>query len=109
MDDFEDFLWRLSRQLLNMVGPQAVYRAEPYVELTESEGGVKLTAETPGVRPEDLRIRVSDDQIRLNILENGYTVYSGVYETGRLKPREADIHYRNGVLEVTVPHRKTFF
>ena len=58
MDEFEDFLWRLSRQLLSMAGPQAANAAEPYAELTESDGGVKLTAEMPGVRPGDLRVRV---------------------------------------------------
>jgi HSP20 family molecular chaperone IbpA len=109
MDEFEDFLWRLSRQLMNMVGPQAAYRAEPYVELSEGDGGVLLTAETPGVKAGDLRVRVSADRIRLSVVENGFTVYSGVYETGKIKPGEAVIQYRNGVLEVRVPYAKTLF
>jgi HSP20 family molecular chaperone IbpA len=109
VDDFDDFIWRLGRQLMSMVGAQAAYVDEPYVEFSESDDGVMLTAETPGVRPEDLRVRVSDNQIRLTVMENGSIAYSGVYKTGKLKPGEAKIQYRNGVLDVKVPRRKTLF
>ena len=94
---------------MNMVDVQAVSNVEPYVELAEGGGGVVLTAETPGVKAEDVGVRVSDDRIRLTLKDNGVTVYHRVFRTGRLNTKAANIRYKNGVIEVKVPYRKTIF
>ncbi|MBD3387759.1 MAG: hypothetical protein GF416_01810 [Candidatus Altiarchaeales archaeon] len=109
MDEIEDFLWRLSRQLFNMVGGQMMQSPEPYVEVSEHDEGVVLAAEAPGVRPEDLRVRVSDHGIRISIVENGIITYSRTYETGKISQDDAEITCKNGVLEVKVPYKRTFF
>jgi len=79
------------------------------VLVPESGDGVHLTAEVPGVSPQDLRVRVCDDEIRVEVVENGFTVRSSVYETPRIKPGQARMMFRNGVLEVKAPHARALF
>jgi HSP20 family protein len=111
MDDFNDFLWRLSRHLASMVGAEITFGGdrEPFIEFTESDDEVLLTCEMPGVKAEDVRVRVCGDEFRVTIVENGVVTYSEDFETGRIKPAEARITYRNGVLEVRIPFKKALF
>ena len=107
----DEFLWRLSRQLANMMGAQITFSngLEPYIEFDEGDEGVVLTAEIPGIRPEDIRVRVCPDEIKLDIMQNGVMAYSEVFETDRIKPKEAKIRCRNGVLEVRIPYEDAGF
>ena len=109
MDDFEDFLWKLSRQLFQLMAAQQAGPAEPYAEISEGEDCVRLTAELPGVAAEDLKIQVADDEIRLSVEKNGLPVYSEVFETERMSRGEARIRFKNGVLDIEVPYRKSIF
>jgi HSP20 family molecular chaperone IbpA len=111
VEDFEEVFWRLSRQLLNMVGAQVSFSQghEPYVELTETKEGVALTAEVPGVRAQDIRVKARPDHIRLQIVEAGETVYSSIFETRPIDPEAVRISLKNGILEVNAPNRKGLF
>jgi HSP20 family protein len=108
VDDVDEFIWRLSRHLANLINMQGASQ-EPYVEVVENDDSVLLTAEIPGVRAEDIRVRVHEGAIRLTIRENGFTAYSETFETGRLNPKDASVKCVNGVLEVRVPCKKALF
>jgi HSP20 family molecular chaperone IbpA len=109
VDDFENFLWKLSRQLFQLIATEQTGPAEPYVEISEGDDCVRLTAELPGVSAEDLKIQVADDEIRLKVAKNGLPVYSEVFETERMMRGEARIRFKNGVLDIEVPYRKSIF
>ena len=108
MDDFEDFLWRLSRHLLTAVAQQP-NQMEPYFELSGSDDHMFLTAELPGVRPQDLRVRVCEDEVYVSVVSNGVTVYSGSFSTSRTSPKDARVQFKNGILEVRLPRLKSIF
>ena len=108
MDPFEDFIWRLSRQLVKVMGEQMPQPWEPYVELTERQDHVHLAVETPGIKPSDIKVSVSGHQIRLTIRQDGVPAYQQGFRTRPLRADEADILYKNGVIEVKVPYREGF-
>lgn len=103
MDALEDFLFRLSRQLVRVMGENLPQPWEPYVELTSKGDHVQLAAELPGIRPQDISVRVTGEGIRLSIKQDGMTVYSRAFDAGRLRHQDADIAYKNGVLQVNIP------
>ncbi|MFH0862841.1 MAG: Hsp20/alpha crystallin family protein [Candidatus Altiarchaeota archaeon] len=111
MDGFDELLWRLSRQLANIMGAQITFSngLEPYIEFDEGVDGVVLTAEIPGIRPECIRVSVCEDEIKLDIVQNGVMAYSEVFETDLIKAGEARIRCRNDVLEVRVPYADAGF
>jgi HSP20 family molecular chaperone IbpA len=100
-DDFERLLFKLARHLLASTGSMTLNMSgsEPYFEYSETDDKVVLTTELPGVRPEDIIININADSIEVRVDSIGYT---SVHATPRIKPKEADILYRNGVLEVKV-------
>jgi HSP20 family molecular chaperone IbpA len=106
---FEYFLWRLSKHLVDSIEPQLPDEAEPLVEVTDNGDAVVIAAELPGVSAQNIRVTVAARSVTINVEEGGFTSYSETFETGRISPNAADIHYRNGVLEVRVPLRKSIF
>ncbi len=108
MEDLDDFLWRLGRHIMDFMSVQN-YGLEPYVEFRESEDSVSLTAELPGIRPDDIRVIVLEDGVRVSVVENGFKMYSGFFRARGLGRDQASITFRNEVLEVTVPRKRTLF
>jgi HSP20 family molecular chaperone IbpA len=106
---FEYFLWRLSRHLVDSIEPRLPDEAEPLVEVTDNGDAVVIAAELPQVSPHDIRVTVGARSVTITVEERGFTSYSETFETGRVSPNAADIHFRNGVLEVRVPMRKSIF
>jgi HSP20 family molecular chaperone IbpA len=94
-----------------MLGAQITYSngMEPYVEFDETEEGIVLTAEIPGVRPDNVKVRVCDDEVRVEIMENGMVAYSEVFESDRIDPKQAKIQFRNGILVVRAPYMNAVF
>ncbi|MFH1402923.1 MAG: Hsp20/alpha crystallin family protein [Candidatus Altiarchaeota archaeon] len=102
MDDIEDILFRIARQLLASTGSMTIARGEgePYSEYGETEDNVVLTIELPGANPADIRVFISRNSIEVRVEEMGYET---MHSTPPIKPREAEIRCRNGVLEVKTP------
>jgi HSP20 family molecular chaperone IbpA len=109
VDEVDDFIFRLGRRLMNMAGVELSYANEPYVEFTEGDDMVQLTAELPGVKPEGVKVRVFDGAIRLTIADNGLVVYSEDFECAGIARKHANISLRNGILQVSVPRAKSIF
>ncbi|HEY1501850.1 MAG TPA: Hsp20/alpha crystallin family protein [Acidobacteriaceae bacterium] len=126
-----DLLWfspfgmirRMNRELertsgeLGLLGGDAVW--SPTVEVSESNGNLRLQADLPGLSPEDVKVEIGDNDIviqgerRVEHQENHRAVrrtereYGLFYRTIPLpqgaQVDQAKASFRNGVLEVTVP------
>lgn len=111
-------LW--PRQFFNDVFSQVNQaRMGPYVDLHEGASAFTLTAEIPGVSPQDLEITVNEQSVTLkgeirrdNVREEkGYRLaerrYGNFYRTVQLpsevNPDQAVAHYRDGLVEITLP------
>jgi HSP20 family molecular chaperone IbpA len=111
VDEFEEFLWRLSRHLISVAQANRPHSPadEPYAEITETGEGIRFTVELPGVRGEDLRVRVREDEICLTVLEAGRPAEFGSFDVNDVDPGRAEISYRNCVLEIVLPYKKAIF
>ncbi len=94
---------------------------EPFVDIFDRGDSFIITADLPGVRKEDIKLRVTGDTVYLEAqvrrekeLEREGAVrieryYSGYRRVIRLPdevvPEKAKAKYNNGVLEITVPKR----
>lgn len=111
-------LW--PRQFFNDVFDQVNQaRMGPYVDLHEGTNAFTLTAEIPGVSPQDLDITVNEQSVTLkgeirkdNVRgEKGYRLaerrYGNFYRTvplpSEINPDQAMARYRDGLVEITLP------
>lgn len=110
MDDFESFLWRLSKNLFAAAAAsQQQSQAEPYFEVSESDEGVMITAELPLVNPQDLRVNVTEREVTVTVEANGGESFSESFETEGIDPKDARITFKNGILQMRLPYRKSVF
>lgn len=116
------FDWRpfslVPRQFFNEV----LGRTGPSIDLHEDSDGFTLTAEIPGVTPDDLDITVNEQSVTLKGEtrreeardERGYKIserrYGSFYRTiplpSEVKPDQATANYSNGVLEIRLVKRR---
>jgi HSP20 family protein len=76
----------------------------PAVDIFEDQNGIRLTAELPGVRPEDLKVTVENAVLTLHATKNQH----GTFERSFTLPTTVDsnaikANYEHGVLTVTLP------
>ena len=101
MDGVEVLLLRVFRSLLEFSESQ-VYGINPYVEYADREGEISLTSELAGVKPQDIRVSVSEGGIRLKVLSRENIVYSRFFRSSKLKRESAKMTYINNILKINV-------
>ncbi len=95
---------------------------EPFVDIFDRGDRFVITAELPGVRKEDIKLRVTEDTLYIEAqikrekeLEEEGAIrieryYSGYRRVIRLPeeviPEKAKARYNNGVLEIEIPKKK---
>jgi HSP20 family molecular chaperone IbpA len=110
VDRFEDFMVRFARQLVDMIEyQQDAVDVLPFAECVEEDGFVRLTAELSGVKADELTVNVWDRRVEFIVESAGIRQYSQAFNTGRLERDGAAIRFRNGILDVRVPLRKSIF
>ncbi len=118
-DPFTEFR-RLQREMNRLFEEfEGIEEAEPAVNVWSSKNDLVITAEVPGVAPEDLRVHVQDDVFTLEGERKaedpgeGVVVHRAERASGRFArsirlpyPVDHDrvtAKYRNGILTVTLP------
>ncbi len=78
-------------------------KREPLVDILSSDKDVRVIAEMPGVRKEDISVTVNEKSIVISVdtEERGY--YKELDLPGIVDPKGARSTYNNGILEVTIP------
>lgn len=91
----------------------------PAIEVTERDGNLKICAELPGMKPEEVKVELANDQLVIEgerrseqeSGEGGYRrserhygkFYRSIPLPEGVDPDQARAQFNNGVLEVTVP------
>jgi len=82
-------------------------KREPLVDVVTSKDDVKVIAELPGVKKEDIGITVSEKSVVISVETEARKYYKELALPASVDPRGARSTYNNGVLEVTLPLKST--
>ncbi len=75
---------------------------EPLTDVIEEKQQVAITLELPGVDKKDIDIRVTEDELEINV-DNAQRKYHKLLRMpSRVKPDTTKATYKNGILDVTV-------
>lgn len=104
MEDLGFFLWRVSKQMMDIIEAQTLKPNRPYVEVMDREESLLVTAEMSEVEPDDIRVDVSENAVSIRILTGSVTTYKKKIPSIRLDKDNPLISYKNQILKVDVPH-----
>ena len=82
-------------------------KREPLVDVVSSGKEVRVIAEMPGVKKEDIDVTVNEKTMVISVESEDRGYYKELDLPGVVDPKGAKSTYNNGVLEVTVPLRAT--
>ncbi|MGZ4851169.1 MAG: archaeal heat shock protein Hsp20, partial [Candidatus Bathyarchaeia archaeon] len=83
--------------------PQVNEEREPLVDIVETEGDVHVVVELPGVEKSDIKLHGTDDSLTISVDTPHYKYYKEVELPVKVKVKEGNSTYKNGVLEVVLP------
>jgi len=97
-------------------------RGTPFIDITEAEGNIIITAEIPGINPEDLDISVTEDILTIkgemkselsqdsgdyHRMERRYGTFSRTLQLPcKVKTEDVKAHYKKGILHIALPKCK---
>jgi HSP20 family protein len=82
-------------------------KREPLVDIVTSDRDVRVIAEMPGVRKEDINVTVDENSVVISVESENRGYYKKLDLPGSVDPKGAKSTYNNGILEVTIPLRTT--
>jgi HSP20 family protein len=80
-------------------------KREPLVDVVSSGKEVRVIAEMPGVKKEDINVTVNERSMVISVDTKDRGYYKELDLPGTVEPEGAKSNYNNGILEVTVPLR----
>lgn len=78
-------------------------KREPLVDVVSSGKEVRVIAEMPGVRKEDISVTVNERSVVISVDKEDRGYYKELDLPGVVDPKGAKSNYNNGILEVTIP------
>ena len=82
-------------------------KREPLVDVVSSGKEVRVIAEMPGVKKEDINVTVNESSMVISVDSEGRGYHKELDLPGKVDPKRAKSTYNNGILEVTVPLKST--
>ncbi|MCS7109244.1 MAG: Hsp20/alpha crystallin family protein [Candidatus Micrarchaeota archaeon] len=77
-------------------------KREPLVDIINEKKNIKIIAELPGVRKEDIDLKADEKTIEIKVDTAERKYYKKLDLPAKIKPETADARYNNGVLEITI-------
>jgi len=87
--------------------PQVKEEREPLVDIVETNEDVHVVAELPGVEKKDIKLHGTEDSLTISVDTPQYKYYKEVELPTKVKVKDANSTYKNGVLEVVLPKAET--
>jgi HSP20 family protein len=82
-------------------------KREPLIDVVSSEKEVRVIAEMPGVKKEDINVTVNEKSIVVSVDKEDRGYYKELDLPGVVDPKGARSAYNNGILEITIPLKST--
>jgi len=83
--------------------PQVKDEREPLVDIVETNEDVHVVAELPGVEKTDIKLHGTEDSLTISVDTPQYKYFKEVALPVKVRVKEANSSYKNGVLEVVLP------
>jgi len=83
--------------------PQVKEEREPLVDIVETIDDVHVVVELPGVEKSDIKLHGTEDSLTISVDTPQYKYYKEVELPVKVRVKEANSTYKNGVLEVILP------
>jgi len=83
--------------------PQVKEEREPLVDIVETNDEVHVVVELPGVEKSDIKLHGTEDSLTISVDTPQYKYYKEVSLPVKVRVKEANSSYKNGVLEVVLP------
>ncbi|MEM3369570.1 MAG: archaeal heat shock protein Hsp20 [Candidatus Micrarchaeia archaeon] len=77
-------------------------KREPLVDIINEKNDIKIIAELPGVRKEDIELNATEKGLEIKVDTPDRKYYKKLELPAKIKPETADAKYNNGVLEVII-------
>lgn len=77
-------------------------KREPLVDIINEKNDIKIIAELPGVRKEDIELNAAEKGLEIKVDTPERKYYKKLELPAKIKPETADAKYNNGVLEVII-------
>src|SRR4030065_464785 len=87
----------------SLKGPQVKEEREPLVDVVETNGEIRVVVELPGVEKSDIKLHGTEDSLTISVDTPQYKYYKEVELPVKVRVKEANSSYKNGVLEVVLP------
>jgi HSP20 family protein len=97
---------RRQPQLGNRAAVDVRREREPLVDVTVTDGDVKVVAELPGVDKSDIKLHATEDALTISVDKAERSYYKEIELPRKVDVRKAHSTFKNGVLEVTLPSRR---
>lgn len=78
-------------------------KREPLIDVVASDKDIKVIAEIPGVRKEDVNVTVQDRSVVISVDTENRKYFKELELQGTVDPQGAKSTYNNGILEITLP------
>jgi HSP20 family protein len=85
------------------VGEKPIIEREPLVDINETSDEIIVTAETPGVKKEEIKIHATEKELEIKA---GDKFYKKIDLPSEVNPDETKATYNNGVLEIRMKKQK---
>jgi HSP20 family protein len=82
-------------------------KREPLIDVVTSDKDVKVIAEIPGVRKEDVKVTVHDKSVVISVDTESRKYFKELELPGVVDPQGARSTYNNGILEIVLPLKST--
>jgi len=83
--------------------PEVREEREPLVDIVETNSDVHVVVELPGVEKTDIKLHGNEDSLTISVDTPQYKYFKEVELPVKVKVKEANSSYKNGVLEVVLP------
>lgn len=79
---------------------------EPLIDVTSTNGDVKIIAELPGVEKTDIKLTATEDSLTISVDNPRHRYFKEVRLPAKVDSQKARSSYKNGILEVSLPKKE---
>ena len=83
--------------------PQVKEEREPLVDIVDTDGEIHVVVELPGVEKSSIKLYGTEDSLTISVDTSQSKYYKEVELPAKVRVKEANSSYKNGVLEVVLP------